>query len=101
MEFTSSTTPEGIVACLTGRLEFTDHDRLRDIVALLNEPGLRTFVIDLANLEFIDSAGIGMLLILLEEAEQRNIRFMVRGARDTVKRSLDLAKIGEILTLEN
>lgn len=100
MEFVARTSPDSIEASLTGRLEFTDHDRLRDIVALLEEPGSNRFVLDVSGLEFIDSAGLGMLLILQEEAEVRNIRLVVRGPRNDVKRSMDLAKINEIVTIE-
>jgi stage II sporulation protein AA (anti-sigma F factor antagonist) len=101
MEFDSHKTADAIEARLRGRLEFTDHDRLRDIVALLDGAKTRRFVVDVSGLEFIDSAGLGMILILQEEAEQKNIQMVVRGPRDSVRRSIDLAKIGEIVTIEN
>ena len=100
MEFQARNLADAIEARLTGRLEFTDHDRLRDIVALLDGPNLRRFVVDVSGLDFIDSAGLGMILILQEEAEQKNIKLVVRGPRDDVKRSIDLAKIGEIVAIE-
>lgn len=101
MEFVASTTPDGIEARLSGRLEFTDHDRLRDIVNLLDSDGIKRMVLDLKDLEFIDSAGLGMLLILQEEAEQKNVKLIVREPRNDVKRSIDLARISEIVTIEN
>ncbi|CAK0760109.1 HptB-dependent secretion and biofilm anti anti-sigma factor [Azospirillaceae bacterium] len=101
MEFQTRTSPDAIEARLSGRLEFTDHDRLRDIVALLDGAKARRFVVDVSGLDFIDSAGLGMLLILQEEAEQKNIKLIVRGPRNDVKRSIDLAKIGEIVTIEH
>ena len=100
MEFQQRTTPEAVEVRLTGRLEFTDHDQLRDVVELLDGRRARGFIIDLTALEFIDSAGLGMLLILQEEAEQRNIKLTVRGPQGDVKRSIDLARIGEIITIE-
>lgn len=100
MEFQSRTVADAIEARLKGRLEFTDHDRLRDIVALLDAPEIRRFVVDVSGLDFIDSAGLGMLLILQEEAEQKNVKLVVRGPRNDVKRSIDLAKIGEIVAIE-
>lgn len=100
MEFQSRSTPDALEAQLTGRLEFTDHDRLRDIIAALDDAKARRFVLNLSGLEFIDSAGLGMLLILQEEAEQRNIKMIVSGPQGDVKRSIDLAKIGEIVTIE-
>ncbi|CAK0750185.1 HptB-dependent secretion and biofilm anti anti-sigma factor [uncultured Gammaproteobacteria bacterium] len=100
MEFQTRTSGDEVEARLTGRLEFTDHDRLRDIVALLDGTRARRFVVDVAGLDFIDSAGLGMILILQEEAEQKNIKMVVRGPRNDVKRSIDLAKIGEIVSIE-
>lgn len=100
MEFQAATAGEVTEVRMTGRLEFTDHDRLRDVVAALDDAPNRTFVIELSGLEFIDSAGLGMLLILQEEAEQRNKRLVVRGPRDDVRRSLELARIGEIVSIE-
>ncbi|RTR19557.1 anti-sigma factor antagonist [Azospirillum griseum] len=100
MEFRSRVEQDTVEVQLSGRLEFTDHDRLRDIVELLDGNGLRRFVLNLSALDFIDSAGLGMLLILQEEAEQRNIKLVVSGPRGDVKRSIDLAKINEIVTIE-
>ncbi len=100
MDFSKINTGEETEVRLTGRLEFTDHDRLRDIVELVEHPGTRRFIVALSELEFIDSAGLGMLLILQEEAEQRNVKMIVRGARGDVKRSIDLARLDEIITIE-
>lgn len=100
MDFSTRSVADGIEVRLNGRLEFTDHDRLRDIVALLDQGHSRRFVVDLSDLAFIDSAGLGMLLILQEETDQRNIKFIVRSPKNEVKRSLELAKIGEIITIE-
>lgn len=100
MNFQVRRSSETIEVLLSGRLEFTDHDSLPDIVELLNGEGTRRFVLDMEGLDFIDSAGIGMLLILQEEAEQRNIKLVVRGLHGDVKRSIDLARIGEVITIE-
>lgn len=100
MEFQQRTTPDAVEVRLAGRLEFTDHDLLREVVALLDGGAPRSFIVDLSALEFIDSAGLGMLLILQEEAEQQKMPFIVRGPQGDVKRSIDLARIGEIITIE-
>ena len=100
MNFQVRRSSETIEVLLSGRLEFTDHDSLPDIVELLDGEGTRRFVLDMEGLDFIDSAGIGMLLILQEEAEQRNIKLVVRRLHGDVKRSIDLARIGEVITIE-
>lgn len=86
---------------LSGRMEFTDHDRLVEIVTELNELRASRVVLDLSQLEFIDSAGLGMLLILQEEAESGNTKLIVRGAAGDVRRSIELARLSEIITFEH
>ncbi|AWJ83772.1 anti-anti-sigma factor [Azospirillum sp. TSH58] len=100
MNFQVRRSSETIEVLLSGRLEFTDHDSLPDIVELLNGEGARRFVLDMDGLTFIDSAGIGMLLILQDESEQRNIKLVLRKLQGDVLRSIDLARIGEVVTIE-
>lgn len=100
MEFTVHFHDQMIEAKLSGRLEFTDHDRLRDIVSIIGDKGSTRFILNLEGLQFIDSAGLGMILILQEEAEQRGVKLVVRRPQGDVRRSIDLAKIGEIVDIE-
>lgn len=100
MEFTVRAAAGAVDVKLSGRLEFTDHERLRDIAALIGADGALTFTLDLQNLDFIDSAGLGMILILQEEAERRGVQLTVRRPRGEVRRSIELAKISEIVTIE-
>ncbi|PWC84035.1 anti-anti-sigma factor [Azospirillum sp. TSH100] len=100
MDFKTTKTPDATEVWLTGRLEFTDHDRLSDIISLVEQSTARRFVLDLSGLEFIDSAGLGMLLILQDETESRNIRMIVRGPAGDVRRSIELARLSEIITVE-
>lgn len=100
MDFKTTNTGDATEVWLAGRLEFTDHDRLSDIIALVEQSTVRRFVLDLSGLEFIDSAGLGMLLVLQDETESRNIKMIVRGPAGDVRRSIELARLSEIITVE-
>ncbi|KAA0596996.1 stage II sporulation protein AA (anti-sigma F factor antagonist) [Azospirillum lipoferum] len=100
MDFKTINTGDAAEVWLTGRLEFTDHDRLSDIIALVEQSAARRFVLDLSGLEFIDSAGLGMLLVLQDETESRNIKMIVRGPAGDVRRSIELARLSEVITVE-
>ena len=63
MDFKTTNTGDATEVRMMGRLEFTDHDKLQDLVTLLGQTSRRRFAIDLSALEFVDSAGLGMLLI--------------------------------------
>ena len=100
MQFRSQTTENATEAFLSGRMEFTDHEKLRDLIGLLDQTPSRRFILDVADLDFIDSAGLGMLLILDEEANERQVSLTVRHPRGNVLRSLTLSRIDDILTVQ-
>jgi stage II sporulation protein AA (anti-sigma F factor antagonist) len=100
MDFKTTNTGDATEVRLTGRLEFTDHDKLHELVDLLGQTSARRFVLDLSALEFVDSAGLGMLLILQDEAENHEIMVVVRGPAGDVRRSIELARLSEIITIE-
>jgi stage II sporulation protein AA (anti-sigma F factor antagonist) len=100
MEYQTRNTPEGVEVRISGRLEFSDHNRLCDIIAVLAETQAGDFIVELSGLEFIDSAGLGMLFILQEEADRKELRLVVRNPQGDVRRSIDLARISEIVCIE-
>ncbi len=86
---------------MSGRLTFNDHARMRTLIREMLQNDARRQVIDLANLEFVDSAGIGMLLIAREELSNVQKEFALRGAAGQVKRVFSVAQLGKLITLED
>lgn len=85
---------------LRGRLTFNDHAKLRALIQEMLHHKANRQVVDLSNLEFIDSAGIGMLLIAREELANMDKQFILRGAQGQVKRVLSVAQLAKIITIE-
>jgi anti-anti-sigma factor len=85
---------------LSGDLTFTDHVVFREIADRLALSSARAITIDVANLKFIDSAGLGMLLIAREEAGKTNRALVLRGAKGQVKRMFELTKFDTLFTVE-
>ena len=84
---------------VTGRLTGQDGDGVRDLIAgLMGSPAHRC-VIDLTGLGFIDSAGIGMLLVVNGEAMAagKAVAMLVGGGQ--VRKVLTLTRIGMIIPL--
>jgi anti-anti-sigma factor len=64
---------------------------------LLAEGDVRGLVLDLAEVGFVDSAGLGALLSIRERAQQLGIGLEVSRASDPVQRVLDLTGSSELL----
>ncbi|KIZ47552.1 MULTISPECIES: STAS domain-containing protein [Rhodopseudomonas] len=85
---------------LTGELTFVDHQAFREVADRLGASTGKTIVIELADLEFIDSAGLGMLLIAREEARKTNRTLVLRGAKGQVGRMFALTKFDTLFSVE-
>lgn len=85
---------------LTGSLVFSENRTFRNVVDGLSDHSGKSLVFNLSDLEFIDSAGLGMLLIAKEEADKFNMPLVVRGAQGQVKEMFEISSFSSILTIE-
>lgn len=86
---------------LRGRLTFNDHAKLRALIREMLQNKAKRQVLDLSALEFVDSAGIGMLLIAREEMANADKQLVLRAATGQVKRVLTVAQLNKIVTIED
>jgi anti-anti-sigma factor len=85
---------------LSGDLTFTDHIAFRELADRVAASKDKTIVIELSNLSFIDSAGLGMLLIARDEAKNANRILVLRGAKGQVGRMFALTKFDTLFSVE-
>lgn len=85
---------------LRGRFTFTDYESFRGLVADLTRKGARRQVLNLGELDFIDSAGLGMLLIARDEAERNSCSLVLRRPQGQVKRMLEVARFNSMFNIE-
>jgi len=89
------------VVRLRGRLTFNDHAKLRALIREMLQNKAKRQILDLSALEFVDSAGIGMLLIAREEMANVDKQLVLRAATGQVKRVLTVAQLNKIVTIED
>jgi len=65
---------------------------------LLAEDAVESVQLDLSEVGFVDSAGLGALLALRERAQDRGIALEIAQASDPVRRLLELTGLGDALT---
>lgn len=80
MEITTSRTGGTLNACFQGSFTFSDNARFRPLVDQLQNPEITAIIIDMTDVSFVDSAALGMLLLIRDEAEQRQIHLTLCGA---------------------
>jgi anti-sigma B factor antagonist len=82
---------------------FTMGTRLSQTEALINNlinEGTRKLVIDLTHVEFVDSAGLGVIMHTFGTLEQQGGQLRVAGPSGQVQRLLSITHTGPILSVD-
>lgn len=90
---------EDVEIRFVGKLTMDDHGAFRALLGDVSQRKPRHCAFDLRELDAIDSAGIGMLLIASEEAKKSNWTFSIDNPTGHVRRVLDLADLAKIVTI--
>lgn len=83
-----------------GQLTFAENGEFRRVLAGLDDRPADEVVFDLFDLRFIDSSGLGLLLVARDSVGALGGRITLRNARGQVRRMLDLAKFEDFFALE-
>jgi len=85
---------------MTGRFDFSAHRAFKDAYdPLLQQQAITSLEIILANVEYMDSSALGMLLLLHERAEAKGKKVVLCRANTTVMQILDIANFGKLFTI--
>jgi anti-sigma B factor antagonist len=82
---------------------FTLGTRLSETEALFNsliQQGARKLVLDLTHVEFVDSAGLGIIMHIFGEISQQGGHFRIAGANAQVRRLFEITHTKAILAID-
>ena len=93
--------PDIMVLEISGRLNLGNSlIAVETSIRRLVEEGARKIVIDLANLNAIDSSGIGVLVTSSGHIEQNGGQMRIAGARGAVAKALEMVHLDRIAPLD-
>ncbi|MFH1805266.1 MAG: STAS domain-containing protein [Pseudomonadota bacterium] len=101
MNYKSQQSGDTVEISLSGRFTFGDHTAFRKLIEEMRDSGVEKQILDLSEIDFIDSAGLGMLLLARDEGEKSRSSITLRGAKGQVKRMLEVARFDTLFKLEN
>lgn len=90
----------GPTVFLKDQLTFADRDGFDTVIDKLLARRKPVVTVDLSGLDYMDSAGLGMLLTLRDRAEHAGCEVGIRNPRSEVRELLDLACFDTLFTIE-
>lgn len=87
-------------ADIIGEFSFSDNTKFREILKQVVSKQPQNVVVDFSNTTFIDSAALGMLLLLKEQAEQLKAKVELRGSSGQVRKVLELSRYQDLFIMD-
>jgi anti-anti-sigma factor len=100
MQIINTTVGDKVIIKLAGRFDFNDH---RSIKAAYEPPLQQTEIkkleIDLADIEYLDSSALGMLMLMRERVLAAGKSVVLSKPSKTVAQILDIANFSKLFTI--
>ena len=87
-------------ARLAGDLDIVTSADVKRELARLVDDGYASLVLDLSDVGFVDSSGLGALVALHRHAESQGGRFAVRAVPPKVQRLFEITRLDDFLAIE-
>lgn len=85
---------------LVGRFDFNSHREFRAAYeTVLENAEVRTLVIDLGGVDYLDSSALGMLLMVRDKVGSANKAILLANAQSGVKQVLDIANFSKLFKM--
>ena len=81
---------------MSGQFTFNHNQKFKQLLPLLDTLQVRAITINLRGVEFIDSSGLGMLLLLRDECVKRDLGITLQQAQGQVEKILTISKFDQI-----
>lgn len=94
-----TTTPEMVVVALVGELDISSAPRVEKELGIVEAAAPATIVLDLSQLEFMDSTGLRIVVSGDARARQRGGRFVVVRGPEPVQRIFRITRLDDRLDL--
>ncbi len=101
MQVAISLVDNRLILRLQGRLDSNASNEFRQTIdAALKDDAVKEVEVDMGGVDYIDSTGLGLLLVLRAEARNRYKAVRLANCRGPIKVALDIANFNKIFTMD-
>ena len=78
---------------VTGEMDLYNSYKLKELVMKMLEKNVKNFVINLEQVDYIDSSGIGALIYICSTIKKMNLNLAIANMHGAVKQVIELTKL--------
>lgn len=99
MDYSTATSGQVTNIKLTGQFTFSDTQKFKNILDLVTEGQVKSISLNFSDITFIDSASMGMLLLLRDECQARNISLNIHSPQGQVEKIFTISKFDQLFSI--
>lgn len=88
-----------LVVSLSGKFTHADYREFLEFSKLFDFDGKTRLVFDMSELDFLDSGGIGMLVMAADQCQKYNVEVVLHGAHGHVRTVIDNSNLADVFTV--
>jgi HptB-dependent secretion and biofilm anti anti-sigma factor len=100
MKITKKNVQNSVHLAFKGECTFEDSHAIRRLLDEVKSSEITEVVIDLAELNYVDSASLGMMLLIKSETEKHGIKLTMQRPHGLVKKIFEVSKFYQLFNIE-
>ena len=101
MELKIRKNQEVYIGDITGEMDLYNSYKLKELIAKMLERQIKCIVLNLEEVEYIDSSGIGALIYISSTVKKQNVRLFITNIHGSVKKVIELTKLMGFFPITN
>jgi anti-sigma B factor antagonist len=93
MELKIRKSGENYIIDVNGEMDLYNSYKLKELVMKMLEKKVEHFIINLENVDYIDSSGIGALIYICSTIRKMSLRLIITNIHGSVKKVIELTKL--------
>lgn len=86
---------------VNGEMDLYNSYKLKELVMKMLEKNVKKFVINLEQVDYIDSSGIGALIFICSTLKKMNLKLSISNVHGSVKKVIELTKLMGYFPISN
>lgn len=102
MDYVAMPSERNVVIKLSGQFVFSDTPKFKNVLDMVTTENdkAKQLVLDFSDISFIDSSGLGMLLLLRDECQKNKVGLSIKSIHGQVEKIFTLSKFEQLFTIE-
>jgi len=99
MEYTQTIIGNKCNVVVSGKFTFSDHMSFKKIFEIFNSDEVKNLEIDVKNVTFVDSAALGILLLLRDNCNRNDVALTILKPKDQVQKMFKISRFYDLFKI--